>query len=480
MKKNKIYLLYPPISKQERYSSDVGSVGGEQLPLGIYYLAAYLRDKGFEVRVSDAEALHQTTDDIFKQLEEFRPDFVGVSSTTVAFHRALEVTRDIKSSFPDVTTILGGAHITSNVTHAMSSDCFDFGVISEGEVTLIELLNALNDADRCLEEVQGIAFRKKGELIVTQKREYIQCLDDLPFPAYDLIPDLQLYTPPPSNYKTLPVASMITSRGCPYLCTFCDRNIFGRKYRERSAENVFAEIKHLHDEYGVREIAFVDDTFLLNKQRIHDLFDLIKKEGLYFHWNCAAKINNVTFDFLKYLKENGCWSIAFGIESGDEKILEIIKKKITLPKVKEVVSWCNKLKIQTKGFFIIGHPSETLATIDKTIRFACSLKLDSIVVTINTPIPGSQQFEEASRYGRLETHDWSKFNYWSPVFIPDGLNKEILLKKQKEFYMKFYLQPRVLLKFVLSFLGKGGTRRMKSVLGLVGYLLPKKKAIKAA
>lgn len=300
----------------ERYSSAVGSVGGEQIPLGVYYLASYLRQNGYDVSATDAEALKLTDEDILHEIGKVLPDFVGISSTTVSFHRALWVANKIKNNFPDIKIILGGPHISSNINHAMGYDVFDYGVIGEGEITCLELLNAISNRSS-LAQVKGIAFRDtNNQLIINPKREYISDLDTLPFPAYDLIPNISLYTPPPANYRTLPVINMITSRGCPNHCTFCDRNVFGSRYRERSAINVVKEIEYLKENYHIKEIAFVDDTFLINTKRIREIFSLLQERSLHFYWSCMARINNVDLDFLRYLKENGCWNIAFGIESG--------------------------------------------------------------------------------------------------------------------------------------------------------------------
>ncbi len=465
-RQKRVFIIYPPISKTERYSSKLGSVGGEQLPLGIFYLASFIRKNGYSVGVCDAEAERLQAGDIIERIRKYSPGFVGISSTTVAFHRALEVAETIKTNFPNIAIVLGGPHITSNAEQAMSFKCFDYGIIGEGEITFLELLNALS-LNKPFEDIKGISYRNgNGQIIKTQPREYITNLDELPFPAYDLVKDIDIYAPPPSNYKTLPVINIITTRGCPNKCTFCDRNVFGRKYRERSAINVFEEIKYLHKKFGIRELSFVDDTFLINKKRIRELFDMIRREGLFFPWTCMARINNVTHDFLKYLKENGCWNIAFGIESGDENILKVIKKNILLSKVKEVIDWCEEFGIETKGFFIIGHPNETIETIDKTIDFALKLKLSAVVVTVNTPIPGSQQYDEAHLYGRLDTTDWAKFNYWRPVFVPHGLTEETLLKKQEEFYLRFYMRPRIAWLYIRGFFGKGGIRRLKSIMNI--------------
>lgn len=473
--KNKIYILYPPISKQERYSSEIGSAGGEQIPLGIYYLASFLKKRNYNVKVTDAEALDYQTTDIIEEIRDFDPKYIGISSTTVAFHRAIEVSELIRRTFPEKKIILGGPHVTAAPLNAMSFGTFDIGVMHEGEFTLTELLDALNE-NKDISDIKGLVYRsKENEIIINQKRDYIQDLDLLPFPAYELIKNISLYAPPPSNYKTLPVINMITSRGCPSQCTFCDNNIFGRKYRQRKAENIVEEIKYLREKFGIREIAFVDDTFLIDKNRIYKLFDLLEKEKIFFYWTCMSRINNTDFEFLKFLKSKGCWHISFGIESGDENILKVIKKNISLEKAKDVINWCKQLKIKTKGFFIIGHPTETLETIDKTIKLACSLKLDDIVVTINTPIPGSQQHSEAKLYGVLDETNWAEFNYWRPVFVPKGLTKEIILKKHREIYRRFYLRPRILFRYFLSFFSKGGLKRFITVFKASFFIFRSKK-----
>ena len=469
----KLSIIYPPISTKERYSSDIGNSGGKQIPLGIYYIASFMRAKNYDVQVIDAEAQGLTTEEIIDQIKQFAPDYIGISSTTVAFHRALEMANGIKSAAISAPVILGGPHVTSNHQHAMSYAVFDYAVLNEGEITLWELCEALAN-NTCLDDVEGIVFRcSEDGFVKTKSRKYIENLDVLPFPAYDLIPNINVYNPPPSNYKELPVISVITSRGCPGQCTFCDKNVFGNLYRKRSAENVFAEIKMLREKYGVREISFVDDTFLIDRKRMRKLFALLKEANIFVHWTCMGRINDVDKEYLQFLKDNGCWHISFGIESGDEEILKLIRKKLSLEKIRQVVGWCHELSIKTKGFFIIGHPTETEKTINQTIKFALSLKLNDVVATLNTPIPGSPQCCQVSQYGTLDETDWSEYNYWRPVFIPSGLSQELLLKKHKEFYRRFYLRPKILFRYFLSFFGRCGLRRLFAIMKTSLFLLKK-------
>lgn len=468
----KVFLVYPPISKAERYSSEIGNSGGDQIPLGIFCLAAYLRSRGIEVDVVDAEAELLSSEDIVARISSFNPGLVAISSTTVAFHRSLELARAVKESFSDLPTVLGGAHVTSNCSHAMGFEGFDFGVVGEGELTLFELVQALRHGNS-FESISGLAWRNGPEVVVNSKRAFIEDLDELPFPAFDLIPDLGKYNPPPSNYKKLPVANIMTSRGCPSQCTFCDNSIFGTKFRKRSPGNIADEIELLVKQFGVREIAFVDDTFTVDIRQIYALFDELDRRGIHFPWTCMSRINTVDKDLLKFMRDHGCWHISFGIESGNEEVLRRIKKNITLDAVRRVIGWCSELGVKTKGFFIVGHPGDSLETIDQTTRFALELPLDDAVITINTPIPGSPQFGEVDKWGTLDVTDWSKFNYWRPVFVPKGMTQEMLIAKQQEFYRRFYFRPRILWRYFLSFFSVSGPRRLVSLVRSLPFLFKK-------
>jgi anaerobic magnesium-protoporphyrin IX monomethyl ester cyclase len=442
-KRSRLLLVYPPITKMERYGSNLGIFGGKQIPLGLYYLAAYVRENGFVVQALDAESLNINSELIVQRLRENRFNILGISVTTVAFHRGLALARFVKNLLPETIIIMGGPHVSCMPSHPLKFNAIDFAVAHEGEQTLVELLRLLEDGSDP-KSIKGLGFRHNGKIVVNPKREYIRNLDFLPFPAYDQIPDIQMYTPPPFNYQKRPVANMITSRGCPNDCTFCENSTFGRKVRMRSAANIVDEIELLMDRYGIREIAFVDDTFTLNRRRILEIFELARKRRLDFPWTCMSRINTVDENLLRYMRDNGCWYIAFGIESGNPKILKEIRKKIDLADVQRTIDICHRLGIKTKGFFMVGHPKETVESIDQTIDFATRLKLDHIVVTVNTPMPGSYQYQHASEYGSLDDATWSAFNYWCPVFVPFGLSQEIILEKHREFLKRFYLRPVII------------------------------------
>ncbi|MHC4202133.1 MAG: B12-binding domain-containing radical SAM protein, partial [Planctomycetota bacterium] len=410
-------LIYPSISKRERYGSKIGASGGTQQPLGIAYLGAYLRAEGFTVQLIDAETEGLTHEDILQRAVSFGTDVFGISATTLVFAKAVSLAEYLKKEATGVPIVVGGPHVSGSPRESMQHECFDVAVIGEGEVTFSEVLRAYRDGAG-LEGIDGVVFRRNGKLVRNAPRKRIENLNELPFPARDLLPSLDNYLPPPLNYREVPCATIITTRGCPHGCTFCDHNTFGRKYRMRSAENIVAEIRHLIETYSVREIAFVDDTFNINDARLNRLFELMKESGIRLPWTCMARTDTASHEQLQAMKEAGCWHISFGIESGDERIIRLIKKGIDLDHTRKVIAWCRELGIRSKGFFILGHPGETEATIEDTVRYALGTRLTDVVVTLNTPLPGSWNYDNIERFGRMETTDWSKHSMWIPVFVP--------------------------------------------------------------
>jgi anaerobic magnesium-protoporphyrin IX monomethyl ester cyclase len=438
--KPKLLLAYPPIAQKERYGGISGIFGGKQIPLGLFYLAAYARANGYAVDVVDAEARRLRAESVVATLREGGFNVLGISANTVSFHRALELASLVKQAAPETVTVIGGPHVSSQPAQPLEHAAFDYAVRNEGEETLVELL-AMIEQGTSPESVLGLIHRRRGEIVVNPPRPYIADLDRLPFPAFDLIPDLAAYNPPPFSYRQRPVANVITSRGCPNNCTFCERATFGRRIRMRSAANIADEIELLMRAHGAKEIAFVDDTFTVLPRRIYQLFDITRARGLRFPWTCMSRVDTVDEELLRFMRDNGCWYIAFGIGSGDEAILKEIRRRITLADAERAIQISHRLGIRTKGFFIVGHPTESEASIDKSITFAEKLNLDQIIVTLNTPMPGSYQYEHADEFGTLDRSALASFSYRNPAFVPHGMTKELLLCKHREFLRRFYYSP---------------------------------------
>lgn len=436
-----VTLINPPITIQERYGSVVKEGGGKQAPLGICYMAAVLEKNGINVSIIDAEAENLSYERIVKRLEKFQTEIVGITSTTVAFHRALQLARSIKRWNNDMFVMIGGPHVSCIPEHAISFDCFNAAVYGEGEYTILELVNAIKDKKN-IKKIPGIIYKEKGKIKFTKPREFIKDLDELPYPARHLLPNRNLYNPPPMNYLKKPVLSVVTSRGCPNQCLFCDRAVFGNKYRFHSAKRIVDEIEFLIKKYGAKEISIVDDTFTVNKERIFEFCRLMRERKIKIIWNARVSENTVTKEMLTEMRKAGCWYIEIGIETGDPGVMKFIKKGTTLEKIRDVVIWADNLGLIVKGFFIIGHQADTERTIRKTINFAKSIPLTDIVTTIMTPFPNTEAYNIAEKYGRfIHKQDYSKFGAWEVVYVTNGLTEKKLKYYWKKMYRDFYFRP---------------------------------------
>ncbi len=442
----KISLVYPYVSVSERYGADIGDIGGRQAPLGILYLSSFLKRKGHEIQLIDAEAERLSDETLLKRLEDFHPDCVGISITTVAYGNSIRIAGLIRKKFNDVRLVAGGPHVTANPSEAIANSAFDFGVAGEGEQTFAELIDNIGNPLK-FAEIKGLIYRNSdGKIIINERHESIQELDELPYPDRAALPDIRFYRPPIGCYREEFVVSIITSRGCPYGCIFCDNNTFGRKIRYFSPEYVVGEIEDVLKKYNARELTFVDDTFPSNRKRFRRILELIREKKLQFSWTCMANVNDLDEEILRLMKDAGCWQIAIGIETGDEEVMKVIKKGIATAKVREVANIAHGLGIMMKGFFILGHPTETHESLRKTRELALSLPLTDVVCTIATPIKGTELYEMAlsGKYGKFDVSaDPSKFNYWEPVFVPTGLTEDVLYNAQYDFYKSFYSRPAI-------------------------------------
>lgn len=437
---NDIVLVSPPISTRERYGK-LAAVGSVTPPLGLCYIAAVLEKEGFDVSIVDAEVLKFSMEETVHKILSYNPKIVGITSTMTTFHSAIGLGRNLKKVRPDVFLMLGGPYVSALKIQALDNS-FDFGVYGEGEDTVLELINHLTGKiTRPLSEIDGLIYNNDGRFILNKPREYIKNLDTIPYPARHLLPDLKLYLPNAQCYKRLPVTTIITGRGCPYNCIFCDHSTFGKKYRQHSPEYVVNEIQILIQQYGIRELWIVDDTFTIDKSRVTKICDLIIERGLDISWSCCGRVNNVSPEMLRKMRSAGCWMIAYGIETGNQQIMDFIKKGITIEQVREGIKWTKEAGILAKGYFMIGHPTDTIETINETINFAKSLPLDYALFLINSPLPNTEMFDICKSIGKLDYSDLSRFSAWNAVYEPPAVTKKQLEEKHREAYRSFYLRP---------------------------------------
>ena len=415
-----------------------------QTPMGLALIAAVLEKEGHQVTVVDANVLRLQPEGVVYRVTD--ADVVGLTAMTPTVNTAASIAHYIKQTNPNSTVILGGAHaiLLPEETLATIPEV-DVIVRGEGEETIIDLLRAL-EHKQPLSKIQGISYRQDGKVISTDARSAIVDLDSLPFLAYHLLP-MRGYRPHPPHGRALPFAAIITSRGCPYRCSYCSKPVFGNKFRGQSSKRVVDEIAYHKRKFGIKEFAFYDDVFTLDKQRAYAIADEIIERGLKIDWTCETRVNLVDKELLRYLKQAGCYSIAYGIESGSQEIVNTLNKDITLEQAEEAVSLSREVGLQTIGYFMIGSPGESPETIRQTIQFAKNLKLDFAQFSITIPLPGAKLYKLYIDGRKGESIPWESFVYAdfnksiTPIFESNQLNKDDIQKWIKRAYKEFYLRP---------------------------------------
>jgi radical SAM superfamily enzyme YgiQ (UPF0313 family) len=416
-----------------------------QPPMGLALIAAILEHKGYPVKIVDANALELSPENISHHVNDM--DVVGLTAMTPTIGVATKVALHLKRSNPNLIIILGGAHGTLLPEETLARiPQIDVVVKGEGEKTIIDLLQCL-EIKQPLDTVSGIAFRKGNEIISTPSKNESIDLNSLPFLAYHLLP-YKKYKPHPPHGRAFPFAAVITSRGCPYRCSYCSKPVFGYKFRTQSDERVLEELTYYKKSFDVKEIAFYDDVFTLDKKRVHAIADGILKRNLRICWSCETRVNLVDKELLRHMKMAGCYAIAYGIESASQEILDILNKSITPEQVEEAIRITQDAGIQTIGYFMIGSPGESEKTIKKTIEFAKKLKLDFAQFSITMPFPGTKLYDIYTRDNKKEPC-WDDFVYFgrtinTPIFESNALKRIDLQRWASRAHKEFYLRPAYL------------------------------------
>ena len=386
-------------------------------PLGITYVAAAFEACGADVVIWDYIISRYSPEKLRNQLNVFKPDVVGTTSVTMNFHAAAQIIRTVKEYDPSIITMMGGPHVTFDAVNTLCNHSeIDLIVMGEGEKTIMELMSLQMDA-RQWPSVRGIAFRRNGEIINTGAREFIEDVDALPMPARHLLSH--------SRYLALgyPV-SIVTSRGCPYFCIFClGRRMVGKKVRQRKASFIADEIENILA-YGWTRINFADDLFTSSLQKVRDVCGEIQKRGLKFTWSAFGRVNTVDREILKLMRDAGCDSISFGVESGNPEMLKRIRKGITPDHVRKAVQLCHEEGIIAHASFMVGLPGESPESLRETQEFARSLNI-LYGYHFLAPFPGTTVREEIERYDlEILTHDWSRYDANSAIVKTSSLSPE--------------------------------------------------------
>ncbi len=417
----KLLLINPLFTGIYGNFAPAAKVGVLWPPLGLAYLASNIQ--GHDIRILDLEV----NSDLAGTLKNFNPDIVGISFTTPLYNQARELFKYVKKFNPNIWTLAGGPHPTTLPNSVISDPCIDTVIVGEGEI-------AINK------------FLKKPKKGILKREPLINNLDKIKFPARELLENKKYLWSVPKK-GIMPMTSFISSRGCPFMCTFCSQHvIFGRKIRYRSIKNIIEEIRIIKEKFKINHLSILDDTLGVDKKRTYELCNEIIKEKLDITFEGYTRVDIITKNLLEKLKKAGLNRLSFGVESGDQKILNATKKGITLEQIKKAYLIANKVDIETRMSVIFGLPFETKKTIKKTINFMKSLKCDQAYVNIGTPFPGTEYYEQAKRgFGgiKLLTDDWKEYRRWgNSVIDVNDLTAKDLIKWQKKAILKFYLRPR--------------------------------------
>jgi radical SAM superfamily enzyme YgiQ (UPF0313 family) len=411
--------------------------------LGLGYLAASLKEAGHEVMLLDCLLKDIGLEKFRNILSNEKPVFVGVNAMTTYYSSALEYVMEAKKQ--GIITCMGGPHITSLPERSLLESKADFVVVGEGDKTIVSLVNAIENGES-FKNIKGIGFKDNDKIIINPRAELIDDLDSLPFPAWDLMkPKTYPIAPHGAFVKRFPVAAITTTRGCQLNCSFCaSRTTWLQRLRFRDPIKIVDEIEMLNKKYGVKEFHFEDDNFTSKRSHALEVCKEIIRRKLDIVWACpnGVRIDKLDEELLSYMKKSGCYLLAFGIESGNQRILDKVNKHLKLEIVPKILKLVKKAGIETWGFFILGLPGETYSSAKDTINFAVKNKFDRAQFCIFTPLPGSSFFYEWAK--DKKDFNWNDFNYFSIVYEGEELSKDQLQELHKLAFKKFYLRPRIL------------------------------------
>lgn len=460
----KILLLFPPQDQivSPTYMKTIQEGLGYLPSLGLLYLGTYIQERTrHEVDLLDAYVERMTFDDVEAYIRRTQPDAVGIGAMTFTLIDAVDAARVVKKVDPSIPVILGGPHTALFPRESVDLASVDYVVMGEGEVPLARLLDRLEERGR----LRGVAWRGDDGLpidegtitddipgvlekrtTVQKHRYFFTDLDTLPIPRRELGP-YERYATVVSRRP--PTTIMVSSRGCPYSCSFC-YTAGGKKYRERSPASVVAEMKACVD-LGVHEFLFFDETFTINKERIYAVCDEIIRARLDVTWDVRARVDCVDADLLRHMRRAGCGRVQYGIESGTQRVMDILSKGTTLEQARDAIRWTHAAGLSTYADFMIGAPGETRAEIEETMRFADSLKLDYVHFSVTMPLPNTPLHRMGVRQGIITENTWRDFAadprpefqvpYWTEIFTREELDTLV-----QSCIKRTYLRPSYLLR----------------------------------
>jgi len=456
----RILLINPFGSNWVEGMKDNSETAIRMAPIGILSIAAYLKQQGHVVAIHDCRGPVTSigTADVLEHVRVFAPDIVGFTAVTSSFLNAYRLAWEIRREAQHITIVFGGVHVSALRGKILKDfPAIDCLITGEGEKALAELAAGFKT-----EAIQGLVWRSGMEIRDNGLRTDLCDLDSLPFPDYHLLEGFPArFEAALFNYPKAPSATIISSRGCPYQCSYCDRSVFRRSFRFNSAEYLYEHMAYLNREFGIRHVFFYDDLFTFNRERIEKFCNLLLQKPLGMTYNCAVRVGHIDDALLTMLKVTGCWMVSLGIESGAPEILARHKTKVDFSEMKTTVQRIQKAGIRAKGLFMMGLPGETEETVRMTTDFINGLELDDMNMTKFTPFPGSPIYQTIREEGTFE-EKWELMNCLNFVFVPRGIrSKERLDDLYKQFIKQFYTGRNWTRKFIpLLFKSPDSARRL--------------------
>ncbi len=410
--------------------------------LGLGYVAASLEKAGLQVRILDLNIDRMTRRELAVYLEKMdpHPRWCGITSAATTLYAALDIAGICKKAFPEARTVMGGVQPTVTPDLVLACEDVDYVIRGEGEEAMVELAKG-NPSEKTL----GLSFRQGGRIVHNPDRPPIENLDMIAFPAYHLF-SIRKYHPPEALFRRLPAINLITSRGCPFRCTYCaTQTIWPGKLRLRSIENVIDELEILTQRHGIREISFSDDTLVTIRPRIVQLCEDILKNKIDITWSCNAIVKFIDEEVLGLMKRAGCHHICYGIESADVQILKNINKNISLADAERAIKLTKKAGIACRASFMYGNPGETEESMRRTLDFALKTDPDFALFNITTPYPGTPMYQWAKQNDYLLSEDLSLFTASKCLMRLPTASPETIEAATAHAWKTFYKRPRYML-----------------------------------
>ena len=423
-----------------------------QPPLGLGYLATTIRDR-HEVSILDGIKENTSLEDFRDKIKKERPDVVCIQCYTFDKPIVREMIRIIKNIDRSIKTIIGGPEPSSNAKGVFDYFNADFGFMGEAEIGFPQLIDHIAGKNIRLEDIPSLIWKNNKRTVVNPQK-FIEDLDDLNHPSWDLLrPDTYPQAPHGAFFKRMPTAPIFATRGCPYQCTFCAGFLVsGRKIRYRSVNNFVDEIEMLHKKYGINEIHIEDDNFSMKRQFVEDFCNELLRRKIDIAWACPNGLRMDTLDeeLIALMKKTGLHVVSVGIESGSERILKEMKKSLTKDKIREKLAMLNRANLDLVGFFILGFPGETVEDINQTIDFACELPLKRASFMLFKPFPGTEITRKIEHELNDKDIHWENFALNKVVYSPKGMTQEQLKRLRQKALIKFYFRPRIMYSFFMS------------------------------